>query len=454
MFMRYHKNKFIYSGLVILALLAVGVLLIIQLTPRLDTDRVNKVISRIDQNPTHYLAGNSHQPLADPDERQHQLLQYCRYYFSPWHDDNILFHTDDITKTFKQNAQKFLTSNKIWGDNLRPWAQQKKQQLVQNMDLGHFPNSDQRGIIVHDTEVRVMPTSMPKFSNPFQAGEGYPFDYAQSGHVSTGKPLKIIHVSQDGQWYCVKFAGYYGWVPSQDVAFVDSNFVQQWQSGDFSVSLRDDTPIRQGQSVIDKTRLGMIYPRVSEFRPANEIYTVGRDSDGWARMVKAHGAQQVFRPFPLPYTAENVARLAETLQNNYYGWGSIRGARDCSATTRDLISAFGIWVPRNSSMQAGFGDKIDLKGLTRHEKLNVIKEKAVPFATLIDLHGHVMLYIGTFNGKVYAFHNTWSFKTDNLFGQGRRALIGRTVITPLSLDLNFANVQKPLIDKTYAITLL
>jgi hypothetical protein len=322
------------------------------------------------------------------------------------------------------------------------------------MDLAHFPNRDQRGIMVHDCEVRVLPTNMPQFSNPFQAGEGYPFDYAQSGHVAAGKPLKIIHVSQDGQWYCVKFAGYYGWVPSQEVAFVDSNFVEQWESSDFSVSLRDGTPIRQGQSVINQTRLGMIYPKQSQFSSANEIDTVGRDNDGWAKIVHAHGSSQVFRGFPLPYTPDNVANLAQTLKGNYYGWGSIRGTRDCSATTRDLISAFGVWVPRNSRMQAGFGDQIDLNGLTSEEKLNVIENKAVPFATLIDLHGHVMLYIGTFNGQIYAFHNIWSFKVNNVFGHGRRALIGRTVITPLMLDQNFANVQKPLIDKTYGITIL
>ena len=34
-----------------------------------------------------------------------------------------------------------------------------------------------------------------------------------------------------------------------------------------------------------------------------------------------------------------------------YGWGGIDGGRDCSSTIKDLLTPFGIWLPRDSKDQ-------------------------------------------------------------------------------------------------------
>ena len=58
---------------------------------------------------------------------------------------------------------------------------------------------------------------------------------------------------------------------------------------------------------------------------------------------------------PLPMTPAQVALIGNVMMGQRYGWGGMFGDRDCSALTRELLTPFGIWLPRNSLSQARSG---------------------------------------------------------------------------------------------------
>ena len=98
---------------------------------------------------------------------------------------------------------------------------------------------------------------------------------------------------------------------------------------------------------------------------------------------------------PLPLTARAVAGLADAMTGQLYGWGGMFENRDCSSTLRDLFLPFGFWLPRNSVQQARQGGQfISLNGLTPDAKLETIRTRGVPFASLVWLPGHIGLYLG------------------------------------------------------------
>ena len=74
--------------------------------------------------------------------------------------------------------------------------------------------------------------------------------------------------------------------------------------------------------------------------------------------------------------------------------------------------------------------------LSSDEKLETIKQNAIPYLALIYMPGHIMLYSGIINGEVSVIHNVWGLRTvDN-----GRALIGQTAITSLKIGQYNPNI--------------
>jgi len=73
-----------------------------------------------------------------------------------------------------------------------------------------------------------------------------------------------------------------------------------------------------------------------------------------------------------------------------------------------------------------------LDGLDDDEKEQMIKQKAIPFQTLLYKRGHIMLYVGVYDNKPIILHNVWGIKTkkDGVYG---RIIIGKTILSSLEL---------------------
>jgi hypothetical protein len=81
-----------------------------------------------------------------------------------------------------------------------------------------------------------------------------------------------------------------------------------------------------------------------------------------------------------------------------YGWGSF----DCSRFVMDVLSTFGLEMPRHSSRQAASGSyTIDLAGVDEEDdRLRLIDAAARRGVVLLHFPGHIMLYLGRDEGGV------------------------------------------------------
>ena len=126
--------------------------------------------------------------------------------------------------------------------------------------------------------------------------------------------------------------------------------------------------------------------------------------------------------------------------------------------TRDFFTVFGIWLPRHSEDQVReAGVFIDLQGFSAEEKEKVILQKGVPYLSLLWRKGHVMLYIGSKDGRALIFHNIWGLRTKDLRGREGRKIIGQAVITTLQPGRELVNADRTagtLLDNIAAMNIL
>ena len=321
-----------------------------------------------------------------------------------------------------------------------------------------YPSLHRRAVAVANASMRVLPTHRPAFYDFRKPGEGFPFDYLQNSLVLAGTPLLATHATADGAWVLVESRFAYGWVRATDIAWVDDAFIKAYRTGAYAAVTRDAVPVvdRQGRYCFT-TYVGAIFPVTNA--GTGGVKTLGvpvRDHRGNAVLHLAELPESAAEQAPLPATPANFARVANAMLGLPYGWGGLYEDRDCSATTMDLMAAFGILLPRNSSRQILAGSPVSLKGLNRKDKKRVIIERATPFLTLVRKPGHIMLYVGSRNGEPIVLHATWGVKTGTKGDYGRK-VIGSTVVTTLEPGLELHDLARPggvLLDSVYAITTL
>jgi hypothetical protein len=97
----------------------------------------------------------------------------------------------------------------------------------------------------------------------------------------------------------------------------------------------------------------------------------------------------------------------------------------------DVFRCFGFRMPRDSYRQALFYTKnrVELEGLSDYAKIEaLVRLEQTP--TILYMPGHVMLFLGVCDNRVYVIHSFWEYDND---GQGVTYQVGRTVVSDLSL---------------------
>ena len=348
---------------------------------------------------------------------------------------------------------------RLFGENtlLRDPAWLKR--MAESSRVNDYPSINRRAIAVTNTSMRVLPTGQPAFYDFARAGEGFPFDYMQNSLVLAGTPLYASHVSADRAWIMVESRFAYGWVPVEDIGWVDDNFISKFRTGQYAAITRDDVSITDIDGDYRFTgHVGTILPVMKEGNGANGFALIipVRTAKGEAVPQTAFLPKTVAQAAPIPATPDNFAKLANAMLGRAYGWGGLYEGRDCSAATMDLMAAFGIYLPRNSSQQIKVGVNASLKEMSVEEKKQFIIRNATPFLTLVRKPGHIMLYVGTKDGQPLVFHAIWGLKTMVGDGYGRK-VIGRAVITSLEPGLEMDDLARPegvLLEMVYAISTL
>jgi cell wall-associated NlpC family hydrolase len=360
--------------------------------------------SRMDEdyNILYFSVWHQRQPYHALPDRVH--LDFTKFGLNPGFGENKLRHSRDWVKKLKQNAS-----------------------------LHNYPNVGYPAITTRNTNLRSLPTQRPHFNSAQGDSSSWPFDNLQRSTVAVNTPIYVCHISADKAWALVETSFAYGWIPAEEYAKADPEFIKTWESGRYAVITKDETSILdEGGNFILKSSLGFIFPLIKELSFKLEVLTAVADKNNNALIKHGFVSLDASAVKPLRLTSLSAVKIANELIGKPYGWGGLYGNRDCSSMTRDFFAPFGIWLPRHSEDQVKeVGSYINLQDLDPEQKEKIILEKGVPYLSLLWRKGHVMLYIGEQNGQTLIFHNIWGLRTRGLMGGEGRKIIGQAVITSL-----------------------
>ena len=363
--------------------------------------------------------------------------KYEKSYFSPWNIDEPVVTRDDVQWAFKSYRV-----GRTYGDNLRPLKQEFFDEMLYQSNIQNYLTLSKRAITLKHVNIRAYPTSKPLLLDPSLAGEGFPFDYLQNSTIQANKPIFATHYSKDGEWVHILSSFTHGWIKSNDIVFLNKDHTDAWQKAQqVFITKENESIYSQSGDFLFKTKIGTMLALVSENEEEYEVLVVSSQNGTKPLFLKAKLSKDIAKKDGLALNGTNFENIANQMLNSNYGWGGIYGERDCSSMLRDLYAPFGLWLPRNSSKQSKIGEVISFDGLDNNQKIALIKEKALPFKTLLYKKGHIMLYVGTYKDEVIIFHDTWGVKTKEGKVEGR-IIIGKTIFSTLKLGKEQKNYDK------------
>jgi len=365
------------------------------------------------------------------------LQEYESHYFLPWNIKKI-----DISIKDAKWAYRAFNEKNSYGSNLLPLKKRFFQEILENSNFSAFTTLNKRAITLKAMNIRAFPTDKPLFMNPNKAGEGYPFDYLQNSLIAANKPLLVSHYTKDKEWVFIRSSFTFGWVKARDIVFISQS------KSDFYKKAKKIFFIKEGIGIYDQegnflfdSRIGMSLPKISESQNEYTALTITNFKNTQAYYIYSKVNKNIAHQGILEFNKENIIKIFNEVSRVKYGWGGIYKDRDCSSTLRDFFAPFGVWLPRNSYKQSKIGKIISFKGLSDAQKLELIKEKAIPFETLLYKRGHILLYVGVKNNKVIVFHNVWGIKTKKNAKEGR-FIIGKPVFSTLEIGSHLINYDR------------
>jgi hypothetical protein len=403
--------------------------------------------------------------------------EFINNYFLPWQvpanqllDSLNLFAGKEI-----DYLEKYLNDDAWYGENKKPHTKKQREQTVANIDFQSFPNFMKKGITIAHTALRRIPTKKPGFDVYSKAGEGYPFDYFQETSLWANTPLFMVHLSNDKQWCYVISPYYKGWVAMHDLGIAGDYFIKSWLDNNYCHPLSDDLNLSNTTSNYSiNTKIGMLLPyqEIDDKQDYITVYYAAADENQNAKILIAEVEKNSVAFNDLSFNEQSLEGLVSNLLGKPYGWGGYLENRDCSSMIRDLLGTFRIWLPRDSKDQMNLGHKYKFPE-SAEKKINLIKEKGIPFLTILRKPGHNMLYVGdNEKGEPLILHAIWGLKTsytNQQLGQylktypiegihqdedgtlKGRQIIGEVVITSVNVGAN-SEYTPALIDIMYEMT--
>ncbi|MBI4806130.1 MAG: SH3 domain-containing protein [Desulfovibrio sp.] len=367
-------------------------------------------------------------PMLTPEAAKMRSEIYIERLFGPWRGGNPAYARKVASKMLASYTKKPGYDENGMA-HLRPWTDR----INWNANMRGFSSARRPAIAVSNTNLRAMPTMDPRYGTPGRPGQGYPFDMLQMSALWVGTPVLVDHISRDGAWALVETAIAPGWVRTEDLAYVDEPFMSQYLSKAFAGFIAEEVPLLPGVRKEVRAGVGAVLPVEDTDGVRLRVLVPAPGPGGRAETRPVWVTQGQAALMPMPATPANIARAANQMMGQAYGWGGLDGKRDCSAATRDVLAPFGLWLPRNSSYQAKAGSYISLEGMSGEDKEQAILKYGVPYSTLLWMPGHILLYIGQYKGHPVAFHNMWGMRTLEPNGTDGRKVVGKAVVTTLRL---------------------
>lgn len=376
-------------------------------------------IDRFEQSLTPYVEQNG----VDRENLLETQTSFASRYYAPW-------DYSAPPEKREEAAWPLRAFRGGYGSNLRPVLPAWFEEITDQSNFDAYGSLNQKAITLRWMDIRAFPTDKPLYKNPAKAGDGYPFDLLQNSSVNYNEAVFVSHTTKDGAWSYVFTNNASGWVKSDGISYVDIKTIESAQKSEKVFIVEDNYPLRDSSNrFLAYSRIGMILPLEREEGDSYYVKTYDRNNTVSIVAIPKHsahlGASKINK--------KDLVAIGNQLLKNTYGWGGMYGERDCSSMIRDMFAPFGIWLPRNSAAQARKGEIISFVGLSNDEKLSMIKNRGVPFETIIYLKGHVLLYIGAYQDNVLVMHNFWGVRTIDKEGNKGRHVIGKAIISTLEL---------------------
>jgi cell wall-associated NlpC family hydrolase len=374
-------------------------------------------MKKIPQDPAYYA--KQIKPFSKSKQKKLDR-EFNKKYFKPWTLTKL-----DIPKKDYGWETRFVTRGKIYRENGRVIPSYVYKKWIQNAQMHKKDTKRYKAITTRRTNVNALPTSTAFYRDPKKTGEGFPFNYNQNSALHINVPLYISHYSKDRRWAYVRASYSFGWVKITDLTLVNNDFIKKFKTGKYAMTIKDNLRLyNEKNKSISIVKLGALFPISKD---GTHYLTARKNSlgHGVIHKVRVKGSSIIAKK-PLPFNSKNVAIVAKEFYGEPYGWGGSYECRDCSATTRDFLAPFGIFLRRNSSKQAQDGTSTTyIKGLPKNAKKKKIIQKAEPFRSLLHVPGHIVLYLGQYKGEPVIMHTYWGIRKNN----GSKLITGRTIIT-------------------------
>ncbi len=363
--------------------------------------------------------------------------EYKKAYFSRWNVQKPRESLEDIKWPFR-----YFKNKQNYGENLLPIKKDFLSNMYKKSNFDNYCTLNKKALTLDYLNIRALPTIRPLLSNPKLAGEGFPFDYLQNSSINPNTPIFASHYSKDKQWVFIFSSFTYGWVKSNEIVFLDDEDAKVWQDAKQIYITKEGVSLfNEFGEALFNTRIGMLFSLVDEDENNYIVLSASRNKNNTKTFNKSKISKKIASKEILKINKINLNTIINEISKTNYGWGGIYGQRDCSSTLMDLYSPFGIWLPRNSSKQGEIGEVIEIGSLDENEKVQIIKEKAIPFKTFLYKRGHIMLYVGIYNNKIIIFHNAWGIKTKDGEKEGR-FIIGKTIFSTLRVGKELENYDE------------
>jgi len=265
------------------------------------------------------------------------------------------------------------------------------------------------------------------------------FDELQNSSFDIATPLVVLHESKDGKWVYVKAPSTPGWVLKEKIVFCEYEDYKRLISAEpFCVVISGKADIFFDETMACHAgymRMGSKLPFAREINASVvEAQIPVRDELGKYLIRSVYLNKRDVNIGYLPYTPRNIIEEAFKLLNAPYGWGGVYGEQDCSSYLKGVFATVGIALPRNSSQQAKAGRGMEgvLEIMDDEVKEKTISENGIGGITILAMKGHVLLYIGSYNGIAYAIHETHGYSEKYWWGYVTRS-INKVVVSDLSL---------------------
>ncbi len=256
------------------------------------------------------------------------------------------------------------------------------------------------------------------------------FDRNQCSRLHPGDMVRVLRRSPDG-WLYVRAGHGVGWL--QDALLsppITPVAARDLRNGPRLTVIGDLVPALTARGDLTFLRLGTGVPLVDELSDLDVYQVLVPTPTGWTDAFVARSAE-VHEGF-LPLTRNNLFALAFSRLGDPYGWGGLGGFRDCSALLLDVAATFDLRLGRNSSVQAQAGaEVIDVTGLDDAGKLTALHDANTRGVVLLYMPGHIMLYLGAFEGRDYALSAISEYLLPCPEGGHRTVRIDRVDVTDL-----------------------